>query len=279
MKLFQTLLFLFLFGTAFGQLDGAWQGILIQENPDKTTTNFAIWVDIKTSGTQLTGSFRSEQAKTPYFKVSKIKGKIDGRKIFLKEETIISHNTQSGMFWCFLLAKFNFIESEQKLKGTYTSEGCMPGELVLIRANKRFNLGATKITESSSLEDVEKLLSEQKAVEGKQFVLTDVNYQSGKHNIVSSSYAYLNRITSLLNENSSLKIHLKGHTDSDGDDENNFLLSQKRAKSVSNYMINEGIDETRITYEGYGESRSIASNQSKERKRVNRRVELLIISD
>ena len=279
MKLFQTLLFLFLFGTSFGQLDGGWQGILIQENPDKTTTNFAIWVDIKTSGTQLTGSFRSEQAKTPYFKVSKIKGKIDGRKIFLKEETIISENTESGMFWCFLLAKFNFIESEQKLKGTYTSEGCMPGELVLIRANKRFNLGATKITESSSLEDVEKLLSEQKAVEGKQFVLTDVNYQSGKHNIVSSSYAYLNRITSLLNENSSLKIHLKGHTDSDGDDENNFLLSQKRAKSVSNYMINEGIDETRITYEGYGESRSIASNQSKEGKRVNRRVELLIISD
>tara|TARA_B100000809_G_C15140446_1_gene532982 strand:+ start:10394 stop:11233 length:840 start_codon:yes stop_codon:yes gene_type:complete len=279
MKLFQTLLFLFLFGTAFGQLDGSWQGVLIQENLDKTTTNFAIWVDVKTNGTQLTGNFRSEQANSPYFKVSKITGKIDGSNIVFKEEEIIRHSTQSGMFWCFLLAKFVFNESEQKLKGTYTSEGCMPGELVLIRANKNFNHGATKIAESSSLEEVEKLLSEKKAVEGKQFVLTDVNYQSGKHNVVSGSYTYLNKIVRLLKENSLLNIHLKGHTDSDGDDEGNFLLSQKRAKSVSNYMINEGIDEARITYEGYGESRSIASNQSKEGKRVNRRVELLIISD
>jgi len=279
MKLVQSLLFLFFCGTVFGQLDGAWQGVLIQNNPDKSTTNFAIWVDIKTNGTQLTGSFRSEQANSPYFKVSKIVGKIEGNSVVFEEKIIINQHTQDGMFWCSLLARFVFNESEQKLKGSYTSEGCTPGALVLVKSNKEFNHGATKVVESSSLEEVEKLLVSKTTAVGKQFVLTDVNYQSGKHHIVSSSFVYLNRITSLLKENSSLKIHLKGHSDSDGDDEDNFLLSQKRAKSVSDFIINKGVEAARITFEGYGESRSIASNQSKEGKRVNRRVELLIISD
>lgn len=281
MRYFQSLLFLLFCETVFGQLDGAWQGILIQKNPNGATTNFAIWVDLKTDGAQLTGSFRSEQAHSPYFKVSEIIGKIDGNNIVFKEKVIVLHNTQSGMGWCLLSGRFVYNESEQKLKGIYTSvsEGCIPGELVLIKANKGFNHGATKIVESSSLAGVEKLLANKKEVVGKQFVLADVNYQSGKHSIVSSSYAYLNKIVALLKENNAINIHLKGHTDSDGDDESNFLLSQKRAKSVSDYLIKKGIEEGRITFEGYGESRSIASNQSKEGKRANRRVELLIISD
>ena len=86
-------------------------------------------------------------------------------------------------------------------------------------------------------------------------------------------------IVNISRENSLIKIHLKGHTDSDGDDENNFILSHKRAKSVSDYLIKTGIDKARITYEGYGESRSVATNETKEGKRENRRVELLIISE
>jgi outer membrane protein OmpA-like peptidoglycan-associated protein len=281
MKYFQSLLLLLLCGTVFGQLNGTWQGVLIQKNQDGTTLNFAIWVDFKIEDNQLTGSFRSEQANTPYFKVSKITGKVDGDNVVFKERAIVEHNTQNGMGWCLLLVRFAYNKSEQTLKGTYssTSEGCFPGELVLIKANKGFNYGATEVSESSSLVEVEKLLVDKKTVVGKQFVLTDVNYQSGKHNIVSSSFAYLNKIAALLNKNNGIKIHLKGYTDSDGNDENNFILSQKRAKSVSDYLVKKGIEKSRITYEGYGESRSIAPNQTKEGKRVNRRVELLIISD
>jgi outer membrane protein OmpA-like peptidoglycan-associated protein len=217
----------------------------------------------------------------PYIKVSTIIGKIEGNNIVFKEKSIVHHSTQDGMGWCLLLVRFVYNESEQTLKGTYTSdsEGCFPGELVLIKANKRFNFGATEIVEASSLADVEKLLIDKKTVVGKQFVLTDVNYQSGKHNILSNSYVYLNKIAVLLKENNSIKIHLKGYTDSDGDDESNFLLSQKRGRSVADYLLKKGIEESRITFEGYGESRSITSNKSREGKRVNRRVELLIISD
>jgi outer membrane protein OmpA-like peptidoglycan-associated protein len=281
MKYCQSLLFLFLCSSVFGQLNGSWQGVLIQGNPDGSTTNFAIWLDLFVDGPRIKGSIRSEQANTPYYKISSIIGKVEGNNILVKEKIIVNEDTQEGMGWCLLLAKFVYNESEQKLKGTYTSdtEGCVPGELVLVKSNKAFNREATEIIEASSLEEVEALLGEEIAVVGKQFVLTDVKFQSGKHNIASSSYSYLNKIVRLLKENSSIKIHLKGHTDSDGDDENNFILSQKRAKSVSEYLEKKGVNEDMVTYEGYGESRSIATNESKPGKQLNRRVELLIVAE
>jgi outer membrane protein OmpA-like peptidoglycan-associated protein len=281
MKTIYSFILFLMCATTFAQLDGSWQGVLIQDNQDGTTTNFAIWVTLKTGETLLKGSFRSEQAGSPYYKVSSINGKIADDTIVFKENEIVNHNTQNGMGWCFLLAQFVYHEAEQQLKGTYTSEtiGCNPGELVLVKSNKAFNRGATTIIESSSLEGVEKLLLEEKRIVGKQFVLTNVNYQSGKSSIASSSFSYLNKIVKLLKQHGTIKIHLKGHTDSDGDDENNFMLSQKRAKSVSDYLIIKGIKRTRITFEGYGESRSISSNKTKEGKKENRRVELLIISE
>jgi outer membrane protein OmpA-like peptidoglycan-associated protein len=281
MKYVQSLLLFFLCGTVFGQLNGSWQGVLIQDNQNGTTTNFAVWVELIVDGNQLKGSFRSEQANSPYYKISSIIGKIEGANIVVKEQVIVNENTQKGMGWCLLLARFVYNESEQKLKGTYTSatKGCVAGELVLVKSNKAFNRAATEIVESSSLDDVKTLLDTKTGVVGKQFVLTDVNFQSGKHSITSSSYSYLKKITQLLQENNTIKIHLKGHTDSDGDDENNFILSQKRAKSVSDYLIKKGIVKRRITFEGYGESRSISTNETKEGKKENRRVELLIVSE
>lgn len=281
MRYFYCLLFLFISGASFAQLSGSWQGVLIQDNKNGTTTNFAVWVDLIVDGSQLKGSFRSEQANSPYYKVSNIVGKLDGNNIVIKEKEIVNQNTESGRGWCFLLAKFVFNKSEQKLKGTYTSatEGCAPGELVLVKSNKTFNKSATPIVAESTFEEVEELLKAKKAIKGKQFVLVDVNFQSGKYELGSNSYAYLNKITELLKKNNTIKIHLKGHTDSDGDDENNFILSQKRAKSVSDFLRSKGIVEGRITFEGYGESRSVATNETKEGRRENRRVELLIVSN
>jgi len=82
----------------------------------------------------------------------------------------------------------------------------------------------------------------------------------------------------LLNEYKSIKIHLKGHTDNDGDDENNFILSQKRAKSVADFLVKKGIDKERVFYEGFGESRPLLENNSEANKQIDRRVELQIIS-
>ena len=268
------------FKAGFCQLDGSWQGVLIQENQDGTSSDFSIWVSIKTDGNKINGKLRSEQVPPPYYKVSEIQGKIEGNKISFEETSIIKEITQKGFFWCMIIADLQYFEKENKLKGTYYSsnELCLPGTFVLVKSNKTFNSNETEKVESTTLDEIKNLLTNQKSVIGKQFILTAVTFQSAKYIISPNSYSYLNQLVDLLKKNPSISIHLKGHTDSDGEDETNFLLSQRRAKSVANYLIKSGIADNRITYEGYGESRSLAKNDTPENKQINRRVELLIIT-
>ncbi|PJA08343.1 MAG: hypothetical protein COX70_03945 [Flavobacteriales bacterium CG_4_10_14_0_2_um_filter_32_8] len=279
-KIIVVFLFLMFFKAGFSQLDGSWQGVLIQENKDGSSSDFSIWVSIKTDGNKINGKLRSEQVPPPYYKVSEIQGKMEGNKISFEETSIIKENTQKGFFWCLIVADLQYNEKENKLKGTYYSsnELCLPGTLVLVKSNKTFNSNETEIVESTTLDEVKKLLTNQKSVIGKQFVLTAVTFQSAKYTISPISYSYLNQLVDLLIKNPAIAIHLKGHTDSDGEDAANFLLSQRRAKSVANYLIKNGISTGRITYEGHGESRALAKNDTPENKQINRRVELLILT-
>ncbi len=279
-KIIFSILFLFLFNATYCQLDGSWQGVLIQNNEDGTTSDFAIWVKISMDGYILKGKLRSEQVPPPYFKVSEISGKRKGNNIKFEEQRIINQETREGSVWCLIKADLQYDKEENKLKGTYTSfkDLCLPGTLVLVKSNKPFNDKSTEIGESTTLNEIRSLLNNQKSILGKQFVLEDVKFQSAKYNIVPVSFSYLNQVVDILTNNPTITIHLKGHTDSDGEDEDNFILSQKRAKSVADYLIKKGIDSKRITYEGYGESRPLVKNDTPENKQMNRRVELLILT-
>jgi len=68
----------------------------------------------------------------------------------------------------------------------------------------------------------------------------------------------------------------QGHTDSSGSEEYNQTLSERRAASVANYLIGQGIDSTRVTAVGYGESQPVASNATDADREMNRRVDLLL---
>ncbi|MBD3777196.1 MAG: OmpA family protein, partial [Thiotrichales bacterium] len=71
-------------------------------------------------------------------------------------------------------------------------------------------------------------------------------------------------------------VHVEGHTDSDGSTAFNQQLSENRAKTVALHLMNNGIANYRIKTYGYGEDRPIASNDTAEGKRQNRRVTFLI---
>ena len=77
--------------------------------------------------------------------------------------------------------------------------------------------------------------------------------------------------------NPDLKIQISGHTDSDGDDDFNLELSINRAKYVVNWLIENNIDQNRLSFKGYGETRPIEENNSIANKAKNRRTELTII--
>ena len=69
------------------------------------------------------------------------------------------------------------------------------------------------------------------------------------------SYLELDNLVAYLNSRPTIKIELQGHTDAQGDDDENLELSKNRAKAVKDYLISQGIDESRLTSKGYGETK------------------------
>lgn len=87
----------------------------------------------------------------------------------------------------------------------------------------------------------------------------------------------LNRLVSLMKDNKDMSIEIAGHTDATGSDEENLLLSEKRAASVRAYLISKGIKEARLFSIGYGETQPIADNNNDIDSQLNRRVEFKIL--
>ena len=105
-------------------------------------------------------------------------------------------------------------------------------------------------------------------------------FETGKSDLnVAESEAYLRRVTQLLNTKTVNKIQLEGHTDTVGSAATNQPLSEARAKSVREALVKLGIAPERISTAGYAFNRPVASNATEEGRKLNRRVELLIVDE
>ena len=108
-------------------------------------------------------------------------------------------------------------------------------------------------------------------------VAENIQFASGENKLLPRSFKDLELILEYLNENPSKKIQIIGHTDNVGNANSNQKLSERRAKSVYNYFIQNYMSKNRITYIGMGETSPIASNDDNLGKRANRRVELKLV--
>jgi len=106
--------------------------------------------------------------------------------------------------------------------------------------------------------------------------LQGIRFQTGKADIKPSSFNLLNEIANSLILNPTYLIEVQGHTDNVGNDDYNMKLSNERAASVRAYLISKGVSETKITSQGYGESKPVASNNTSAGKTINRRVEFVV---
>lgn len=111
--------------------------------------------------------------------------------------------------------------------------------------------------------------------EGK-LVTRGILFDSGSDKIKPESYGTLKEIANVLKENSGVKVQIVGHTDADGNDASNLDLSKRRALSVKTSLVSDfGIEESRMTTDGKGESVPVADNNTSEGKANNRRVEFI----
>jgi outer membrane protein OmpA-like peptidoglycan-associated protein len=107
--------------------------------------------------------------------------------------------------------------------------------------------------------------------------LPSIIFAQGKAGLLPASYAELNRLATALQANPATEVRLEGHTDNVGPPEKNVVLSQERVAEVKRYLVSRGVDEKRIATIGFGGAKPRYSNAREETRKLNRRVEMVIV--
>jgi len=110
-----------------------------------------------------------------------------------------------------------------------------------------------------------------------KIILRGVNFDFDKDGIRADAGVILDEAAGMLTgAHTGARVRIEGHADATGPEAYNQGLSERRAKSVRDYLISHGVEASRLTSVGYGESRPISSNDTREGRALNRRVELQV---
>ncbi|WMJ73485.1 OmpA family protein [Cytophagaceae bacterium ABcell3] len=112
---------------------------------------------------------------------------------------------------------------------------------------------------------------------GNATVLKNIYFEVNSYKLEEKSKTELDKIVRFMEGNPDVKIEFGGHTDNTGNEKANQELSLNRAKSVYDYIELKGIDSSRLSYKGYGQSKPVAPNDTEENRRLNRRIEFQVM--
>jgi outer membrane protein OmpA-like peptidoglycan-associated protein len=165
--------------------------------------------------------------------------------------------------------------SSDASSGSYTSVLTSGGDYAVFVSKKGYffkslnfdfsdKIGADKILDIP-LEPIKKEAKE---------ILNNIFFDTAKWDLKPESTVELDKLVALLKANPDLPIEISGHTDDVGKDNDNLILSQKRAKSVVEYLAQKGVNILKIKAEGYGKTRPYVPNSSDENRKLNRRIEV-----
>jgi OOP family OmpA-OmpF porin len=113
---------------------------------------------------------------------------------------------------------------------------------------------------------------------GDKVTLKNIYFEMSKSDLLSASFAELDKLAAMLQGNPTMAIRLEGHTDIIGDHDKNLQLSRDRVLACEQYLVRKGIDTDRIQTVGYGDTRPILIKGTDEERKVNRRVEFVILT-
>jgi len=180
------------------------------------------------------------------------------------------------------IISYEFYENKagwKKYTGDYIAKG---GEKYIIIGNfytrEYTKNNSTKILDKRNIKDnyvyyfidnvslkLNKYLSE-------SIVLNNINFISGSSDLLNKSFKELDKVVSVLIANPLYKVEIYGHTENIGEETENVELSKQRAKSVTNYLIQKGIESERITFFGMGSEKPVDDNNTENGRLKNRRV-------
>jgi len=164
------------------------------------------------------------------------------------------------------------------------SDGCAPGEVPVgcstrplqpvpkpkpIEEPVGAGVGAASAATSSSVGAASAATA---AAQIEKVVLSGVSFEMGSSKLRPEATAPLKTVAEAMKANPTLQVEIGGHTDAIGGAAKNQRLSQRRANSVKAFLAGEGVEATRLTAVGYGETQPLASNNTPEGRATNRRV-------
>lgn len=117
----------------------------------------------------------------------------------------------------------------------------------------------------------------QKIEVGTKVVLDNIYFETGKSVLTPNSYESLDQVVRFLENNQSVRLEISGHTDNTGSLRINTRLSEARARAVVNYLVENGIAQSRLEYKGYADTQPVAENDTPEGREMNRRVEFKVL--
>jgi outer membrane protein OmpA-like peptidoglycan-associated protein/tetratricopeptide (TPR) repeat protein len=112
---------------------------------------------------------------------------------------------------------------------------------------------------------------------GKKVVLENIYFETNSSKLKTASYPELERVARLMKDNPGIKLEISGHTDNVGSYLANKKLSEARARSVVEYLVQQGVARSRLTYKGYSFTQPIAPNDTPQGRQKNRRVEFKVL--
>lgn len=112
---------------------------------------------------------------------------------------------------------------------------------------------------------------------GYKITLNNIFFELDSYNLKNESLVELEKLIEFMNFNKNVRIQIGGHTDNQGSAEYNKVLSENRAKEVQKYLVENGIDNSRMEYKGFGLTQPIDDNNTEKGRANNRRTEIVVL--
>jgi outer membrane protein OmpA-like peptidoglycan-associated protein/tetratricopeptide (TPR) repeat protein len=190
----------------------------------------------------------------------------------------------------FISANFELynIETGELIKTSYSNQ--KNGEFfILIPSDANYLINVEKenyifysdnfsVKNESGEKIFEKTIELQKIKTGNKVILKNIFFETNSYKLKDESKLELQKLLSFMKKYPNTKIEIEGHTDNVGEENTNQTLSENRAKSVIQFLVDNGISKERLSANGYGEKMPIADNNTEEGRAINRRTEFKIIS-